>query len=77
MTFFEEYGFEKDSLEMEILNRVTKLTIQHAGGEKPTTTLIKDIMEQELKSVMQVHGEYMHNRSFRDEYQEYIFGELL
>ena len=76
MTFFEEYGFKKDSPEMKILERVTRLTIQHAGGMTPTTELIKTIIRQELDSVMQVYGEYMHNREFRDEYQEYIFGEL-
>lgn len=76
MTFFEEYGFEKNSPEMKILNRVTKLVVENAGGMTPTTNLIKTIIKQELETVMEVYGEYMHNREFRDMYQEYIFDKL-
>jgi hypothetical protein len=78
MDFFEEHGFEKGSQEMKILMRVAKLVIDNSGiGSHPTTELIKIIMQQELQTVLDVYGEYMHDRDFRDAYQDYIFERIL
>lgn len=35
------------------------------------------IIQEELDAAMSVYGKYMHDREFRDQYQDYIFERIL